>query len=63
VDNGVFHDTEAGTGQGAVISPLLANIALHGMETALGITHDRQGALPSSRATVRYADDVRRITR
>ena len=32
VDKGVFHETEAGTPQGGVISPLLANIALHGME-------------------------------
>ena len=35
VDNGVFDETRSGTPQGGVISPLLANIALHGMETAL----------------------------
>src|SRR5207253_3161879 len=33
LDDGVFSPTEAGTPQGGVISPLLANIALHGMET------------------------------
>ncbi|MGB3613223.1 MAG: reverse transcriptase domain-containing protein, partial [Elainellaceae cyanobacterium] len=40
MENGVFHPTSAGTPQGGIISPLLANIALHGMEAALGITRD-----------------------
>ncbi len=57
VDKGVFHDTDAGTPQGGVISPLLANIALQGMEQALGITHHQDGRLIGSRAVVRYADD------
>ncbi len=57
VDKGVFHETEAGTPQGGVISPLLANIALHGMEEALGIRHRKRGELDSKRALVRYADD------
>ncbi|MDJ0678695.1 MAG: group II intron reverse transcriptase/maturase [Xenococcaceae cyanobacterium MO_167.B52] len=35
IDQGVFTDTSEGTMQGGVISPLLANIALHGMETML----------------------------
>ena len=35
VDNGVFEETPSGTPQGGVVSPLLANSALHGMETAL----------------------------
>jgi RNA-directed DNA polymerase len=33
IDNEIFKKTEAGTPQGGVISPLLANIALTGMET------------------------------
>lgn len=57
MDKGVFHETEAGTPQGGVISPLLANIALHGMEEALGIKHRKRGELDSKRAIVRYADD------
>ena len=35
IDQGVFTATSEGTMQGGVISPLLANIALHGMETML----------------------------
>ncbi len=57
MDKGVFHGTEAGTPQGGVISPLLANIALHGMEHALDVTDNKQGKLCGNRAVVRYADD------
>jgi RNA-directed DNA polymerase len=57
MDKGDFHETEAGTPQGGVISPLLANIALHGMESALGVRIDHRGQLVSKRAVVRYADD------
>src|SRR3954462_15131013 len=39
------------------ISPLLLNIALHGMEAALGVRHDTQGTSIGKRAVVRYADD------
>ena len=35
VDNKTFLETEEGTPQGGVISPLLANIALHGLENHL----------------------------
>ena len=57
MEKGVFHETQAGTPQGGVISPLLANIALHGMEEALEIKHYTRGDLNSTRAVVRYADD------
>jgi RNA-directed DNA polymerase len=55
----VFHDTDKGTPQGGVISPLLANIALHGMSEALGIRYLPSGELheSSKRNLVRYADD------
>ncbi len=63
LDEGVCHETPTGSGQGSVISPLLANIALHGREDALGVTRNNRGELTGPRAVVRYADDVRHITR
>jgi len=57
VELGCLHETPAGTPQGGIASPLLANIALHGMEQILAIQRDRQGWSKSSRAVVRYADD------
>jgi RNA-directed DNA polymerase len=39
VDNNVFHESEDGTPQGGIISPLLANIALHGLENLLNIKY------------------------
>src|SRR5712692_8054700 len=57
VEQEVFHATEQGTPQGGVVSPLLANIALHGMEEAIGVKYDYRGQLIGKRAVVRYADD------
>ena len=57
VEHGVKHDTPAGTPQGGVVSPLLANIALHGMEKAVGIRRGKSGKNLTQRTIVRYADD------
>lgn len=38
-------------------SPLFLNVALHGMEVALGVKHDHLGRIHGPRAVVRYADD------
>lgn len=59
MENKTYHATRAGTPQGGVISPLLANIALHGMETLLGIEYWKNGKLKQDHpyAVVRYADD------
>jgi len=57
MEGGAFHATEAGTPQGGVISPLLLNVALHGMEPALGVRYTRRGKIADKRALVRYADD------
>jgi len=57
MEEGVVHDTTTGTPQGGVISPLLLNIALHGMEAAVGVRYNPNGTIKGKRAVVRYADD------
>jgi RNA-directed DNA polymerase len=57
-----FSPTEAGTPQGGVISPLLLNIALHGLEEAAGVryrTGERADEVAVTSPTLtRYADDL-----
>jgi RNA-directed DNA polymerase len=58
--NSEFFETSKGTPQGGIISPLLANIALHGIEKLLGIkTVSTTGQNYGSNTYnyVRYADD------
>lgn len=57
MEKGIFLETDAGTSQGGVISPLLANIAFHGMETAMGVRYNNRREIISRRGLVRYADD------
>jgi RNA-directed DNA polymerase len=58
VENGRLSRTEEGTPQGGVISPLLLNIALHGMETAAGARYGAdERAMKGSPVLIRYADD------
>lgn len=57
VDNNTYHAQETGTPQGGIISPLLANIALHGMEEALDIKYNNRGEIKGERILIRYADD------
>ena len=57
VDKNTFYPQTSGTQQGGIISPLLANIALHGMEKALGVKYNNRGETISDRGVVRYADD------
>jgi RNA-directed DNA polymerase len=69
IDQGVFTAISEGTPQGGVISPLLANIALHGLEhlilkefpkmshTGRETWFHKRGADFSSPNIIRYADD------
>ena len=57
IDENVFHAQNSGTPQGGILSPLLANIALHGMEKALGVKYNSGGTSIGKRILVRYADD------
>lgn len=66
VDGNLFSNTDEGTPQGGIISPVLANIALDGMEhlieTISGVKHRVSGKTklktnPNKVNFVRYADD------
>lgn len=67
LDNGVFTETTTGTPQGGVASPLLANIALHGLEEFIRSQFPartrRNPAQPGRQLhwqpqIIRYADDL-----
>ena len=54
MDEKYFSLSKEGTPQGGVISPLLANIALHGLEIAIALRWPNPKNRPK---IVRYADD------
>lgn len=63
IEHGRFAPTEEGAPQGGVISPLLMNVALHGMEAAAGVRYHTTGTragktMPGCPAVIRYADDL-----
>jgi RNA-directed DNA polymerase len=63
MEKGRFAPTEEGAPQGGVISPLILNITLHGMETAAGVRYFRRSrggieTAPDAPVLVRYADDL-----
>ena len=62
VEQGRLHRTEDGVPQGGVVSPVLLNVALHGMEMAAGVRYYQTGrnagnAVMGSPVLIRYADD------
>ena len=54
--------TEEGTPQGGAVSPLLANIALHGIEEAHAVKRKNGTATLVQQKLIRYADDFLRAT-
>ncbi|WP_245714774.1 group II intron reverse transcriptase/maturase [Micromonospora inyonensis] len=63
VEQGRFTPTDQGAPQGGVISPLLMNVALHGMEAAAGVRYHVTGTragqtVDGCPVVVRYADDL-----
>ena len=63
IDQGRFAPTEEGTPQGGIVSPLLLNVALHGLEGAAGVRYRSTADTPiravvGSPVVVRYADDL-----
>jgi RNA-directed DNA polymerase len=62
LDQGRLAPTERGCPQGGVISPVLMNVALHGMEEAAGVRYHPDGhrdvgtAVPGCPVLIRYAD-------
>src|SRR5262249_56597582 len=63
IEDGAYTPTDQGTPQGGVISPLLMNVALHGLEEAAGVRYQATGeragkTKPNSPILVRYADDL-----
>ena len=50
VENGIYNPTETGTPQGGICSPILFNIGLHGLETAVKNQNKKLGI-------IRYCDD------
>ncbi|MGD0247267.1 MAG: reverse transcriptase domain-containing protein, partial [Streptosporangiaceae bacterium] len=63
VEDGILAPTREGTPQGGVSSPLMLNVALHGLEEAAGVRYVASGKTagdtrPGSPVVVRYADDL-----
>ncbi len=67
LDNGKILSSNSGTPQGGNLSPLLANIALHGMEERIkryaSTWKGSKKVNMDSISLIRYADDVRHLTR
>ena len=57
IDRNVFYDTEAGTPQGGIASPVLANMALDGLEATIANQPHRGTKRQAKLHLIRFADD------
>src|SRR5437588_9125599 len=57
MDHGIYRDTMSGVPQGGVISPVLMNVALHGLEKAIEKGCQQKGRNSEKPILIRYADD------
>jgi RNA-directed DNA polymerase len=57
IDQKVFHPTEAGTPQGGIISPVLSNLTLDGLEAAIANQPHRGSKRQAKLHLIRFADD------
>lgn len=55
--DGIWFESN-GTPQGGIISPLLCNISLHGIENEIGVKYNKRGYIIGPLLFVRYADDI-----
>ena len=63
VEQGRLHRTEDGVPQGGVVSPLLLNVALHGMEQAAGVRYYPTGSGAGRQCGLPGPDQIRRRSR
>lgn len=58
IDKEVFHSIEEGIPQGSIASPVIANLALDGIERMLREKYPQHAQRPHKVNTIRYGDDI-----
>lgn len=53
-----YYETEEGTPQGEIFSPLLCNVALNGIERVVNELHSPRRGISAGVHQIRYADDI-----